>query len=103
VEVSLNATDPLSSDAPTAFVPRLAPNESATVGFALTVSSDAVASTYPARVTVRYELPDGEVQTARATPVGVEVREREPTEPLLVAGVVLVALAVAGLWWRVRR
>lgn len=103
VELALNATDPLSSDAPTAFVPRLASGESATVGFALTVSADAVASTYPARVSVRYELPDGEVRTARSTPVGVEVREREPTEPLLVATAVVVALAVAGLWWRVRR
>ena len=103
LELGLNATDPLSSDAPTAFVPELAPGESTTVGFALTVSSDAVASTYPAAVTVRYRTPTGEVRTTPPAPVGVRVTEEEPTEPLLVAVAVVVALAVVALWWRVRR
>ena len=103
VQLALNTTDPLSSDAPTAFVPELAPGESATTGFALTVSADAVASTYPARVSVRYETPTGDVRNTPPSPVGVRVVEEEPTEPLLVAVVVVVALAVMGLWWRVRR
>lgn len=103
VEVSLNATDPLSSDAPSAFVPRLAPGETVEVGFALSVSSDAVASTYPVRLAFRYETPDGEDRTSGPYPVGVTVVEAGATEPLLVALTLLVALLVVGLWWRARR
>jgi hypothetical protein len=102
VELTLNATDPLESDAPTAFVPALAAGESTTVGFALSVSSDAVVSTYPARITVAYVTPDGDRRRSGPHPVGVAVVAGEGVEPVLVGAVLLVVLVIAAFWWRVR-
>ena len=52
VRVHINATDPFTSESPTAYVEELAPGESATLFFEVTVSEDAVPTTTAIEATV---------------------------------------------------
>ena len=104
LRAALTATDPFTSDDPTAFVQRLGPGESTTVAFHLDVSDDAVAGSHPVSLSFAFDDADGNLRLVEDVPVGVTVVEPAGSEFPIAAGVaVLVALVAAGVWWYRRR
>jgi hypothetical protein len=106
VRLRLAAAPPFASESPSAFVPALAPGESATVGFELAVSEDAVASTHAVAVNASAETADG--TPIRTGPSLLPVTVAEPDGPggdlALVAAAAVFALVVLGAgWWWLRR
>ena len=103
VEARLTVGPPFTSEAPSSFVDGLGPGETARLAFGLTVSEDAVASTYAVAVTVTAETSSGETVTAGPTLLPVSVAEEPPGAGqvgTLAAGAVLVAVLLgAGYWW----
>jgi|GEM_PF-2948585 len=105
VEASLAPRPPFSSASPTAFVGRLGPGESKTVGFHLSVSDDAVESTQALPVNVTAETADGDRLHAGTHRVAVDVTREGPTssDPVILAvGVVVVAAALGVGWYWLR-
>ncbi|WP_255198680.1 COG1361 S-layer family protein [Halorarius litoreus] len=106
VQVRLAAGPPFTSESPTAFVASLAPGETATVGFELTVSEDAVESTHAVALNATAETADG--TTVRTVPELVPVTVAEPEGPggdlaLVGGGAVLVVVVLVAGWWWLRR
>jgi hypothetical protein len=104
LRVELIVGDPLESDAPTGFVPELGSDESATLSFGLSVTDEAVPSTYPAELRVTYENARGD--RAASEPLFVPVTVTAPPgsdAPVVAAVVALAAVVVGGLWWWRRR
>jgi hypothetical protein len=100
VRVTIEAVDPLSSDAPESFVGTLDPGESASVAVQVTVDDDAVATTHPVAVTLRYEDERGVARTAAPILVGLDIVEPRSTVPFAVlVGVVAVAVLGSSWWW----
>jgi len=104
LRATLTATDPFTSDDPTAFVQRLGPGESTTVSFHLDVSDDAVAGSHPVSLSFAFDDADGNLRLVEDVPVGVTVVEPAGSEfPIAAAVAVLVVLAAGGVWWYRRR
>jgi len=101
VEVSLAPRPPFSSESPTAFVGRLGPGESQTVGFHMSVSEDAVESAQALPVNVTAETAEGERIHAGTHRVAVDVTREGPTssDPVILAVGVAVVVAVLGVGW----
>lgn len=97
ISVKLYANDPLSSDDDEAFVESLEPGESATVVFDLGVAGDALGKTYPVKLDVRYDTPDGDTHVSDTYQVPVRVTTgdgtRLPADPVAIG----IGAAVAGL------
>lgn len=97
VSAKLYTNAPLSSDDDEAFVQRLDPGETATVQFALQVSSSALSKVYPAQVDFQYDDADGDTHITDTYQVPVEVTEPEngglPLIPIAIAAVLLLAIA----------
>ncbi|WP_458190798.1 COG1361 S-layer family protein [Haladaptatus sp. NG-WS-4] len=68
---------PLTIDDNDAFIPRLAPNESATIRFTVGGESGTLAGTYPMSLDFQYETPDGETKLSDTYEVPVRVTEPE--------------------------
>jgi hypothetical protein len=100
------ASPPLSSPSPTAYVGTLEPGESETVRFGLETESDAVETTTGLPVTLAYDTAAGE--RASADPIQVPVSVVEDDEGTEVESIAPIAAAVAVLalvavwWWRRR-
>ena len=105
VRVAINATEPFTSESPIAYVEEIAPGESATLFFEVTVSEDAVPTTTALEAAVVAREPDGD--RIRDGPYVVSVTITEPSGPgnttLLAAGVLLLVLLLGGGWWWLRR
>jgi len=105
VRVHINATDPFTSESPTAYVEELAPGESATLFFEVTVSEDAVPTTTAIEATVTAREPDGD--RIRDGPYVVSATVTEQSGPgntaLLGAGILVLVLVLGGGWWWLRR
>jgi hypothetical protein len=105
VRVHINATDPFTSESPTAYVAELAPGESATLFFEVTVSEDAVPTTTAIEATVTAREPDGD--RIRDGPYVVSATVTERSGPgntaLLGAGILVLVLVLGGGWWWLRR
>lgn len=88
---------PLSVEDDQAFVPRLAPNESATLRFRVSADGGALAATYPLSLDFQYETPDGESKLSDTyqVPVAVAEPEGDGVLPFADAGAIPVAIAVA--------
>ncbi len=88
---------PLSVEDDQAFVPRLAPNESATLRFRVSADGGALAATYPLSLDFQYETPDGESKLSDTyqVPVAVAEPEGDGVLPFADVGAILVAIAVA--------
>ncbi|MEF8771427.1 COG1361 S-layer family protein [Halodesulfurarchaeum sp.] len=97
---------PLEAPGDEAFIPELAPNESAEVTFEIEATSDARPVTYPIELDFEYETPDGSTDVSDTFQVPVDVAEPETeegvgTQTLLIGGAVVLALIVGVvLWWR---
>ena len=65
---------PLSADTDEAYVPRIAPGETRTVSFDLSVESGAKARDYPLELDFQYDEPDGDTKLSDTYQVPVEVR-----------------------------
>jgi hypothetical protein len=106
VNARLDAAPPFTSEGPESYVPALAPDESATLAFQLTVSEDAVANVHAVPVNVTAETPDGDTITSGPylVPVTVvEPRGPEASATTLVGGAVLVLVVLGAGWWWLRR
>jgi hypothetical protein len=106
VQVRLAAAPPFTSESPTAFVPRLDPGETATLGFELSVSEDAVESTHAVALNATAETDDD--APIRTAPSLVAVTVAEPEGPssdltLVGAGAVFVVVVLGAGWWWLRR
>ena len=101
VTARLQVAEPLTSDDPSAYVGRLAPDGSETAAFELTVEDEAIPGSQPATVLVTYETPDGERRVAGPYQVPVQVQGSQGPGFPLIATVALVAavLVAAGWWW----
>jgi hypothetical protein len=99
--------DPLELSNDEGFITELGDGESAELTFVVDAGASALARTYALTVDFQYENADFETKLSDSYSVGVDVVE--PADdgggfPLpLVAGVVLVVLAVAGFLWYRRR
>jgi hypothetical protein len=101
---------PLSVDDDQAFVPRLAPNESATIRFSVSADGGALPATYPLSLDFQYETPDGESKLSDTYEVPVRVVEPEGNGllpftdvgvlPVVAVATVLLVGAVAVWRWR---
>lgn len=105
LRLGLQASDPFSSEASTSFVERLAPNETATVAFGVTVSDDAVATQSAVTLNATAERADGRRVDAGSYAVPVTVVEGSgPGSTTLFVGLALVvAVLLGGGWWWLRR
>lgn len=106
VQATIRPTSPFTSVAPSAYVGRLEPGESATVAFAVDVNEDAVATRHALALNVTADAETGvtEVET-HLVPVTVATTET-PVDivPIVVLGVLTLAiLAAVGWWWYGRR
>ncbi|WP_266075149.1 COG1361 S-layer family protein [Haladaptatus caseinilyticus] len=68
---------PLTLSDNQAFIPRLEPNESATISFRISADSGTLAGTYPMSLDFQYETPDGESRLSDTYEVPVRVSEPE--------------------------
>ncbi|MFC6974077.1 COG1361 S-layer family protein [Halomicroarcula sp. GCM10025709] len=84
IEPRLSTTPPFASDAPGAYVDSLAPGESRTVAFPVTVAGDAVASTHSLPVNVTARTADGDTVRSETRDVPVTIVD---TDLLAVTGV----------------
>ena len=106
VRVSLATAPPFTSESPSAFVSALDPGETATLGFELSVSEDAVESTHAVALNASAETVDGDaVRTDRSL---VAVTIAEPTGPggdtaVVVGAAILAAVVLAAGWWWLRQ
>ncbi|SEO23229.1 Uncharacterized conserved protein [Halogranum amylolyticum] len=103
VRASVDPVDPLSSDAPAAFVGTLAPGESTSVAVQVTVDDDAVATTHPMTMTLTYEDERGVSRTAAPLVVGLEIVEPTTTVPVVALVAVVAVVVVGAAWWWLRR
>jgi hypothetical protein len=106
VQLRLAAAPPFTSESPTAFVPALAPGETTTLGFELTVSEDAVESTHAVALNATAETADGTPVRTGSSLVPVTIAEPEGPGgdvALVVAGAVFVAVVLGAGWWWLRR
>lgn len=106
VRVSLATAPPFTSESPSAFVGALDPGETATLGFELTVSEDAVESTHAVALNATAETTDGD--TVRTDASLVQVTIAEPPGPggdtaVVVGAAVLAAVVLGAGWWWLRR
>jgi hypothetical protein len=103
VNARITPTGPVESDDPATFVGDLAPGETATLRFQLTVTNDAIPKTTPVLLSVTYRTASGTPRIEERT-VPVEVVPQEGTGlPVLPIVAVVVVLAGAGAWWWRRR
>ncbi|WP_227355599.1 COG1361 S-layer family protein [Haladaptatus salinisoli] len=68
---------PLTVEDDQAFVPRLEPNESATIRFAVGANGGTLAGTYPMSLDFQYETPDGDEELSDTYEVPIRVAEPE--------------------------
>jgi hypothetical protein len=103
VSIGLTVGPPLSSESPTAFVERLAPGESAVVGFEVSVSEEAVESTLAVGINASAETAGGDVIRTDTTRLAVSaVEPGGPGGESVVVGLgalVVTVLFVVGWWW----
>ena len=103
VNARIFPTGPVESDDPATFVGDLAPGETVTLRFQLTVTNDAIPKATPVPLTLTYRTESGTPRIEETT-VPVEVIPQEGTGlPVLPIVVVVVVLAGAGAWWWRRR
>ena len=110
IDAMVYTDSPLSAPADQAFVPELAPNESAHIDFELAAASDARASVYPIELDFQYRTERGETELSDTYQVPIDVLVDETDDggdlslPLLIAGVLVVGLGIvaAAAWWRRR-
>lgn len=108
VEASLFADSPLDSDDDEAYVPDLAPNETTTLRFDLTVDGDADRKYYAVSVDFRYDDVDGDSHLSDTYRIPVEPDADDDGDgaatPGLLGGLTILALVVFGaaVWQRDR-
>ncbi len=88
---------PLTLDDNQAFVPKLEPNESATISFRVSADGGTLTGTYPMSLDFQYETPDGESKLSDTYEVPVRVGEPEGNGILSVVSSSLTLLLVVGL------
>lgn len=104
IEANTFANDPLSvGDNDEAFIPELAPGETATVQFDVAVADTAAPQSYPMRLDFRYDDARGSSQLSDTYRIPVPVTEAEEGLPgwlFVIGGVIIVGAVVA--WWGLR-
>lgn len=99
ISAKLYTETPLSSSDDEAFVSRLEPGESATLVFGFGVGGGALAKTYPVKLDFRYDDPEGDTHISDTYQVPVQVTRQQgggPSLPIVIGGLVLVALLAGG-------
>jgi hypothetical protein len=103
VRVAVTAAPPFESAAPAAFVPALAPGETAAVSFPIETVAEAVPGTNAVELAFTYEDAAGDVRTSDPVPVAVSVTPEPTGDVLLPAALAMVALLAVGVWYWRRR
>lgn len=109
INAKLYTDSPLSTSSDEAFVNELAPGESGTVRFDLTVAGNAMPKTQRVELDFQYDTERGDTVLSRTYQHPVEIEERaddgggSPSPLLLGVGLVALLTAIAaGVWWRRR-
>jgi hypothetical protein len=104
ISAKLYASAPISTSNDEAFVAALGPGESVELVFGLSVGGDAIPKNYPVKLDFRYEMPDGDSQISDTYQLPVTVEPGSGTElpvlPIVVTGLVLLALVGGALYLR---
>lgn len=112
ISAKLFADGPISASDDEAFVQELAPGESATIVFGISVGSGALEKTYPVKVDFQYDDSDGDSFVSDTYQVPVEVKEPEDdgsdlpfglSLPLVLGGLAVLVVVGAGGYLYVRR
>ncbi|WP_265110529.1 COG1361 S-layer family protein [Halosolutus halophilus] len=106
VVATVNATLPLTSESPTAYVGTLEPGDSETVRFALESTSDAIETTTGVAIAIAYDAGTGERTSADpvTTPVTiVDTDETADVDSVAPFAAVAIVFVLAGIWWLRRR
>lgn len=98
VEPKLFGDDPIEAADDSAYVPRLAPGETTTVHFEVTVDDDSVSKPYAGTIDVRYDDADGTSRISGTHLAAITVVESEDTSTgrMLALGLVLLLAIVLG-------
>jgi hypothetical protein len=99
IRARLLVSDPLETDDPTSFIPRLAPGESATVAFDLSATDDAIPKTDSVEVVFAYTDEAGDRTASDPYFVAVTVARPETGFPVVPVAAVAAAFGVAAVWW----
>ncbi|ADD04371.1 uncharacterized protein Nmag_0787 [Natrialba magadii ATCC 43099] len=107
IDAKLYTDSPLQTSNDEAFVPELAPGESATMTFDVAAAADAPAETHPVELDFEYETERGEttISDVYQHPIDVEAVETDDGGSFIGSAVgVMTALTAVGLglgfWWR---
>ena len=104
VSVKTYFTDPLSSSDDEAFIPTLAPGESAKITVAASAGSDALLKQYPSSVDLQYATPDGDTELSETYKVAITVVESDGGGGLPVPAIVgvVAVVGIGAVVWRRR-
>ena len=99
ISAKIYAEAPLSTSDSEAFIERLGPGETKTVSFGLSAGGSALEKTYPLKLDFQYDNAQGETKMSDTYQVPVQVTNEgngSLSLPLILGGVLLVGLVVAG-------
>jgi hypothetical protein len=106
VQVSLAPAPPFTSVAPSVYVGRLDPGESATVRFPIETDEDAVTASHAIAVNVSGETDDALTEHERhrvTVSVGTDTQPVDTVPIVVLGGLSVVLVAALGWWWFTRR
>ena len=108
IDAALYTDSPLASEDDEAFVPSLAPDESAEIRFDVAAADDATVQTYPVELDFQYDTERGDTEISDTYQLPVDIEEGVDDDDggllslLFPLGGVVAAIGIAGLWWRRR-
>ncbi|MFB6132606.1 MAG: COG1361 S-layer family protein [Halanaeroarchaeum sp.] len=104
VNAKIFATDPIGAPDDSAFAQSLAPGESTTMAFGVSVAGSAREKTYPLAMDFQYDVAgDSRLSKTYQVPIGASVPESTGPPTSIVIGAVLVVLVGIGALWFRRR
>ncbi|XGI84294.1 COG1361 S-layer family protein [Halorutilales archaeon Cl-col2-1] len=105
INAKVFVSDPISSGDDEAFLGEMGPGETKTAVFTVSATSSAIPKEYTGSMEIRYDDRGGDTQFTDSLSVGIPIEESEgggPPVPYVVAGLVVVVVAVGAFVWRRR-
>jgi len=97
IDANLYTDDPLDTNDDDAFVPELAPNETATVAFDIVASGDATTELHPVELDFQYDTERGDTQVSDVYQYPVTVEESQDDGGSGISGPLIGIVALLGV------